>query len=142
MTPVIVDTNIILDIVTDQPGWVDWSIEHVDRLRREVRRLLIVPVIYGELSAAYESQPALDRALTELDLGYEETGKPAIFRAGHAFRQYRRRGGQRTSLLPDFFIGAHAQEHRYVVLTRDTGRYRTYFPDVPLITPEPGGYRR
>lgn len=132
----IVDTNVILDILTDDPRWYAWSSDHLLKLRAEGVSLLITPVIYAELSVYRDSEQDVEAALDKLSLGYEETPKEALYLAGRAFLQYRRRGGARPSPLPDFFIGAHAKARQYRVVTRDPARYRTYFSHVPLLTPK------
>ncbi len=135
MNAVLVDTNVILDIAAYDPRWAQWSLNRVDALKLEARRLVIAPAIYAELAAGYDSQEKLDDAVEKLAFEYEETPKPALFLAGQIFVEYRRRGGTRTSPLSDFFIGAHAQVHGYEILTRDTDKYRTEFPRVRLLHP-------
>jgi len=131
----ILDSNVLLDIVTADPEWLDWSVE---QFRRAARRgkVPVNPIIYAELAPAFESQAMLDRWLqpgifSRLQLPYE-----AAWRAAQAFVQYRRRGGNKSSPLPDFYIGAHAESAGLVLVTRDVTRYRTYFPKVKLITPD------
>jgi hypothetical protein len=99
-------------------------------------RLIINPVIYGEVSVRFSSVEALDEALPETVFVRERLPFAAAFLAGKAYLAYRRRGGTRLSLLPDFLIGAHAAVSGYRLLTRDGGRYRTYFPTVDLLAPE------
>lgn len=131
---VLVDTNVLLDILTDDPGWREWSERELLRCA-EFQDLAINPIIYAELAAAYRRQSELDDALDGLPLERLELPYAAGFLAGHAFGQYRRKGGERRSPLPDFYIGAHAQHQGLVVLTRDAKRYRNYFPKVRLICP-------
>jgi predicted nucleic acid-binding protein len=132
---VLVDSNILIDVFTEDPEWVDWSTEQLLALS-ETEDLAINPLIYAELSVAYQSAGELEKALrpwplVRLPLPYE-----AGFSAGHAFLAYRKKHmGQKRSPLPDFYIGAHAQVSGLRLLTRDENRHRTYFPKVSLITP-------
>lgn len=135
MTPgVLVDTNVLVDIATDDPRWGKWSIDAL-QLAGSESRLIISPVVYAETSVAYESIEALDRFLPESVFVREDLPWEAAFLAGKAFMHYRKRGGEKRSPLPDFFIGAHAAVRTYAVLSRDRGRFATYFPTVPLIAP-------
>jgi predicted nucleic acid-binding protein len=131
----LVDTNVLLDLVTADPSWADWSIAalEVASLRGP---LYIDPVIYAELSTRYERIETLEKFVAGAGLEMLELPRPALFLAGKAFAQYRKAGGTRTGVLPDFFIGAHAAIAGLPLLTRDEGRYRTYFPKLDLITPE------
>lgn len=135
MTPVLVDANILIDISTADPVWSEWSAEALMRLGRETR-LIINPLIYSELSIAHSRIETLEALLPEDVFHREALPWPAAFLAGKAFLAYRRRGGLRRSPLPDFYIGAHAALRRYRLLTRDRGRYTTYFPTVEVIAPE------
>jgi predicted nucleic acid-binding protein len=131
---VLVDANVLLDILTDDPKWRSWS-EGEFLTAIETDQAAVNPIIYAELGAAYRSAAELDRALSgwpvqRLALPYE-----AAFPASQAFFRYRREGGQRRSPLPDFYIGAHAQAMGLTLLTRDVSRYRSYFPKVRLIAP-------
>ena len=130
----LVDTNVLLDLVTDDPRWFGWSLRALERAA--VRgRLVINDVIYAELSVRYERMEALDDMVTQAGLVLEALPRPALFLAGKAFATYRRRGGRRSGVLPDFFIGAHAAVARMALLTRDAGRYRGYFPTVEVMAP-------
>jgi predicted nucleic acid-binding protein len=131
---VIVDTNVLLDVVDDDPDWADWSQQQL-RGQSQVHELLINPVIYTELSMSYRDIAALDRMVEQLRLKFVEIPKPALFLAGKAFLKYRQAGGSRPAVLPDFFIGAHAAVLDCAILTRDERCYRNYYPRVPLITP-------
>ena len=131
---VLVDANVLLDILTDDPKWRPWSEEKFLAVI-ESDQAAVNPIIYSELGAAYKSAAELERAISgwpvqRLPLPYE-----AAFPASQAFLRYRREGGQRRSPLPDFYIGAHAQVAGLNLLTRDASRYRSYFPKVRLITP-------
>ena len=132
----LVDTNVLVDILTGQPNWRACSVEMMDR-QSAAGELLITDVVYAELSPLFATVELLDAAIADLDVSLRRIPQQALFLAGQAFEQYRRKGGPRSTLLADFFIGAHAQVERLPILTRDTRRYRTYFPDVELIAPEP-----
>lgn len=130
----LVDTNVLVDILENDPGWADWSIGQL-RAQSKIHRLAINPVIYSELSLTFSTVEALDRTIDDLGLTVIELPRPALFLAGKAFVRYRRQGGQKSNVLADFFIGAHAAVSRYPILTRDTRRYSTYFAGVNLIAP-------
>lgn len=131
----LVDTNVLVDVLEDDPEWVDWSIGQL-RAQSKIHRLAINPVIYSELSLTFSTVEALDRAVDDLGLAMIEIPRPALFLAGKAFVRYRRQGGKKENVLADFFIGAHAAVSRFPVLTRDTRRYASYFANVALIAPE------
>ena len=131
----LVDTNILLDLVTDDPTWADWSIRQLDAAAVN-GPLVINSVVYAELSVRFERIENLDEVLTEAGITMEEIPRAALFLAGKVFRRYRAAGGNRTGVLPDFFIGAHAAVTKLPLLTRDIQRYRTYFPTVNLIAPQ------
>ncbi len=132
---ILVDTNVILDVVQDDPVWAEWSQGQLDTwaVRDEVA---INAVIYAELSIAYARIEELEDTIDTAELRLLEMPREALFLAGKAFLAYRKRGGTRTGVLPDFFIGAHAAVLELPLLTRETARYRTYFPGVALSTPE------
>ncbi|HET6719137.1 MAG TPA: type II toxin-antitoxin system VapC family toxin [Rhodocyclaceae bacterium] len=131
----LVDTNVLVDVLEDDPEWADWSIKQL-RAQSKVHRLAINPVIYAELSLTFSSVEALDQVVSDLALTLIEIPRPALFLAGKAFVRYRRLGGTKHNVLGDFFIGAHAAVSGLAVLTRDTKRYASYFPSVKLISPE------
>jgi predicted nucleic acid-binding protein len=132
---VLVDSNVILDLFSEDPDWWSWSSRALQRAATD-GRLIINPIVYGEISFRFESIEDLEQALPPV-IEREPIPYEAAFLAGKAFTAYRRRAGAtgRTSLLPDFYIGAHAAIRGYRLLTRDVGRYRTYFPKVALIAP-------
>lgn len=134
MSRVLVDANILIDIATDDPNWGKWSAEALERAGRG-RQLVINPLIYAEGSVAFSRIEDLDQLLPSSLFQREDLPWEAGFLAGKAYLGYRRRGGARTSPLPDFYIGAHAAVRDYALLTRDAARYATYFPTVQLITP-------
>jgi predicted nucleic acid-binding protein len=131
---ILVDTNVLLDIVTDDPTWADWSQQQLD-IASLRDRLAINPVVYAEFSSRFRRIEELDAMLASVEIVVAEMPRPALFLAGQAFKTYRSRGGPRTSILPDFFIGAHAAVLNAPLVTRDPGRYRTYFPGLDLIAP-------
>jgi predicted nucleic acid-binding protein len=130
----LVDSNVLLDILTDDPAWVKWAGDALARARDE-GRLVINPIVYAEVSTGFDKVEDLDDTLPETDFDREPLPYQAGFLAGKAFLSYRRRGGERRSPLPGFYIGAHAAVRGYRLLTRDAARYRSYFPSVELITP-------
>ncbi|SCB61188.1 hypothetical protein GA0061105_115127 [Rhizobium aethiopicum] len=129
-----VDTNVLLDLVTDDPEWSDWSIAQLETASIE-GPLLINDLVYAELAVRYETIEALEAFVEQAALEMVPMPKPALFLAGKVFTQYRKAGGTRTGVLPDFFIGAHAAVQQLPLLTRDVGRYRSYFPSLKLIAP-------
>lgn len=131
----LVDTNILLDVVTDDPDWADWSIEQLETAALR-GPLLINDIVYAELAVRYERIERLETFLSEAGLDMVAMPRSALFLAGKVFQKYRKAGGSRSGVLPDFFIGAHAAVDRLDLLTRDTARYRTYFPTVTLIAPD------
>lgn len=134
MSRVLVDTNVLIDIATDDPNWSKWSAEALQRAGRG-RQLVINPLIYAEVSIGFSRIEDLDQLLPSDVFQREDLPWEAGFLAGKAYLGYRRRGGTRTSPLPDFYIGAHAAVREYALLTRDVSRYATCFPTVQLITP-------
>jgi len=130
----LVDTNVLVDVLENDPEWADWSIGQL-RAQSKVHRLAINPVIYSELSLTFSTVEALDKTIEELGLVLIEIPRPALFLAGKAFVRYRRQGGTKSNVLGDFFIGAHTAVSGHPVLTRDTRRYAAYFPSVTLIAP-------
>jgi predicted nucleic acid-binding protein len=134
MSAVIVDSNVILDIFTEDRRWLSWSSNALERIANE-SRIVINPVIYGEVSIRFERIEELDEALPSAIFEREDVPYEAAFLAGKAYLAYRRRAGTKSSLLPDFYVGAHAAIRSYRVLTRDVARYRTYFPKLVLIAP-------
>lgn len=130
----LVDTNVLLDLVTDDPVFADWSIARLEAAAF-AGPLVINDVVYAELSVRYERKEKLDAFVAGVGLKRQAMPDAALFLAGKVFGQYRRAGGTRSGVLPDFFIGAHAAVAEMPLLTRDTGRYRSYYPTVQLITP-------
>lgn len=135
MSPVLVDSNVLLDLATRDPRWGEWSAEQLSR-HAESSVLVINPMIYAEVSIGYDRIELVEEVLSPDFLQREDLPWEAAFLAGKCFVIYRRRGGARRSPLPDFYIGAHAAVRGYRLLTRDVIRYRTYFPKLELIAPD------
>jgi predicted nucleic acid-binding protein len=131
----LIDSNVLLDVATEDPHWYQWSSTALATAVRSAS-LFINPLIYAEVSMNYDTIEELDEALPERLFRRVPLPYPAGFVAGRAFLTYRSRGGERRSPLSDFYIGAHAAVDRLTLVTRDARRYRTYFPTVALIAPE------
>ncbi len=131
---ILVDTNVLIDVLEDDPHWADWSVAQL-RAQAQVHELAINAIVYTELTLAFERLEEVDGAVSRLGLMLLEIPRPALFLAGRAFMSYRRAGGVRTNVLPDFFIGAHAAVGGMAILTRDPRRYKSYFPEVKLLSP-------
>lgn len=131
---ILVDTNVLLDLVTDDPVWAAWSQQQLD-LASTRDELAINDIVYAELSIGYARMEPLDEMIRSVGLVNAAMPRPALFLAGKAFQRYRSAGGRRTGVLPDFFIGAHAVIADAALITRDAARYRSYFPGMVLIAP-------
>lgn len=127
-----VDTNVILDVADEDSTWFAWSRE---QMNLAALKLAINPLIYTELCYHAGDLGEVEATIQSLGLIYQNLPREALFMTAKAFRQYRQQGGTKTSPLPDFFIGAHALALGIPILTRDVSRYRTYFPEVRLISP-------
>ena len=132
----LVDSNVLLDVLTDDPLWSNWSANSLAEAA-EAGPLFINPVIFSEVSIRFSTVEALDDALPPRDYRRDPLPWAAAFLAGKVFVAYRQNRGTKATTLPDFFIGAHAAVADLDLLTRDVGRYRTYFPTVRLISPNP-----
>jgi predicted nucleic acid-binding protein len=132
---ILVDTNVLLDVLQEDPRWSGWSQEQLETASL-TDRLAINAVIYSELSMAFARIEELEAVISEAALMVDAIPREALFLAGKVFLDYRRRKGSKQGVLPDFYIGAHAAVNGYPILTRDTARYRSYFPTVRLIAPE------
>lgn len=134
MARFLVDSNVLLDVVTEDPSWFEWSSSALARCAEE-GPLAVNPLIYAEVSIGFERIEELDEVLDSA--GFLRLALPweAAFLAGKCFLRYRRRGGARSSTLPDFYIGAHALVEGHTLLTRDSARYWTYFPRLTLVSP-------
>lgn len=131
----LVDSCVLLDILTDDPHWADWSDDAL-ALARDSGPAVINPIIYAEVAGGFDTIEALDEALPETELGRVALPSEAGFLASKAFVASRRRGGEKRSPLPDFYIGAHAAVGGFRLLTRDAARFRTYFPHIDVIAPD------
>lgn len=131
----LVDTNIIVDLLTDDPRWADWSEDALSQAMDE-GPVVINPIIYAEIASGFDRVEQLDTAVPAEVFIRQPLPYESGFLAGKAFREYRRRGGTRRSPLPDFYIGAHAAVAGHRLLTRDAARYRTYFPRLDVWAPE------
>lgn len=131
----LVDTCVLLDVLTDDASWADWSADALADAR-DAGDLVINPIIYAEVSAGFDTIEELDAALPTVDFTRQPLPYEAGFIASRAFLTYRKRGGERRSPLPDFYIGAHAAVQKYRLLTRDAARYRSYFPTLELVAPD------
>ena len=135
MSAALVDTNVLVDVLRGDERWGSWSAEQLASAA-DSAIIVINPIVYTELSMGFGTVEELDAALSPLDVVREPLPYPAGFVAGRAFLAYRRRGGSRSSPLPDFYIGAHAAVAGYRLLTRDARRYRAYFSRLDLIAPD------
>ena len=131
---ILVDSNVILDVVTNDPAWFDWSSEMLARTAEEFA-LVVNPVIYAEVSVRLETIEVVEETLPPEFFARHPIPYEAAFLAGKCYMRYKQRGGKGPSVLPDFLIGAHAAVSGMALLTRDVSRYRTYFPMLPLICP-------
>jgi hypothetical protein len=135
MAEVMLDSNVLLDVLTEDPAWFGWSSRTLEECAQN-HILVINPIIYAEVSIGFDRMEDLDAALPENLIERRPIPLEAAFLAGKCFVKYRGRGGQKRSTLPDFFIGAHAAVEKMTLVTRDASRYRTYFPRLRLISPE------
>ena len=135
MTGTLLDANVLLDVVTDDPTWAEWSQRQMAAAALQ-GPLFINPVIYAEVSVGFRRIEEWEAVLAAIAVKLAEIPRAALFLAGKAFRAYRSKGGRKGGILPDFFIGAHAAVAGLPLLSRDTGRYRTYFPTLQLIAPK------
>ena len=135
MRGVLVDSNVLLDVLTEDAVWYEWSSSALERCASE-STLYVNPIIYAEVSIGFDRIEDLEAALPDDMFRRLPLPPEAAFLAGKAFVRYRRRGGERTSTLPDFFIGAHAAVSGLRLLTRDGQRYKTYFPTVGFVSPQ------
>jgi predicted nucleic acid-binding protein len=131
---ILVDTNVLLDVLEEDSQWATWSQGRLEAASA-TDTLAINPIIYSELSIAFARIEELEAVIEDATLTVEAIPREALFLAGKAFLRYRRSRGTKRSVLPDFYIGAHAAVMQWPILTRDVGRYKTYYPTVSLITP-------
>lgn len=134
MAATLVDSNVLIDIVAEDPNWAPWSEEALIEVLDE-GPALVDQIVFAEISIGYTTAEACQQALTVMGIELTPIPWPAAFLAGRAYASYKQRGGARPAPLPDFFIGAHAAVAGHRLLTRDAARCRTYFPTVELIAP-------
>lgn len=134
MKGVLVDSNVILDVFLDDPTWADWSESTLEEYA-QYAKLSINSIVYSEVSIGFERIEDVESALSKAGFEMMEIPKEALFLAGKAFLKYKKKKGEKKSLLPDFYIGAQAAVLDFVLITRDVARYRTYFPSIRLVSP-------
>lgn len=134
MAVILLDSCVLTDLAEPESEWFEWSASTLERLDAE-NTFIINPMIYAECSIGFDTIEEIEGLVGTLDLEIRPLPREALFLAGKAFLQYKRRSGQKANVLPDFFIGAHAAVERYQLMTRDKGRFSTYFPSVTLIMP-------
>ena len=131
----LVDSNVLLDILTEDPTWSQWSGAAL-AAARDAGMLVINPIVYAEISVRFDRIEDLDEVIPASDFLHEQLPYPAGFLAGKAYAKYRRQGGTKSSPIADFYIGAHAAVCAYQLLTRDSARYRSYFPRLAVVAPD------
>jgi predicted nucleic acid-binding protein len=134
LTPYLVDSNVIIDVITEDAGFLAWSANAMATAAQS-GVLFINPIVFAEVSIGFDRREDVTAALDMLDFEYVDLPWDAAFIAGKAFLEYRRKGGVRRSPLPDFYIGAHALVSGMTLLTRDGSSYRSYFPKLNLVAP-------
>jgi hypothetical protein len=134
MPDTLVDSNVLLDVLTEDPRWFEWSSSALEQCAN-AGRLYINPIVYAEVSVGFKKIEEIEAALPREFFQRLQIPFEAAFLAGKAFLAYRKKGGARTSTLPDFFIGAHAAIAGLRLLTRDSRRYKAYFPSLGLVCP-------
>ncbi|NOQ36746.1 MAG: PIN domain-containing protein [Methylococcaceae bacterium] len=137
MAVILIDTCVVTDLADDSSAWFEWSATTLERLDQH-HSFIINPIIYSETSVGFEKIEEVEALFNHLGFEIKPIPKEALFLAGKAFLQYKRRKGEKKNVLPDFFIGAHAAVSGYQLMTRDKGRFSSYFPSIELIIPELG----
>lgn len=135
MAHILIDSCVITDLADPDSAWFEWSATTLEQLDQQ-HKLVINPIIYSECSVGFETIEEVEALFEYLKISIEPIPKEALFLAGKAFLQYKRRKGRKNNVLPDFFIGAQAAVSGYQLMTRDRGRFSTYFPRIQLIMPE------
>lgn len=136
MATILIDTCVVTDLASPDSAWFEWSVSCLEQLDQN-NIFVINPIIYAECSVGFKLIEEVEALFKYLSFAIKPIPKEALFLAGKAFLHYKKRQGVKTNVLPDFFIGAHAAVANYQLLTRDKGRFSTYFPKVKLIMPEP-----
>lgn len=140
MAVILVDSCVITDLANPESPWYQWSAETLEKLDQD-HVLAINPIIYTECSIGYALIEEVENLFEHLGFAIKDIPKEALFLAGKAFLQYKKRKGEKGNVLPDFFIGAHAAVSNYGLVTRYRGRFSTYFPSVQLIMPDSGNFK-
>ncbi|RLJ20403.1 DNA-binding protein [bacterium endosymbiont of Escarpia laminata] len=135
MNGIFVDSCVLLDLFTDDPNWGEWS-ENILEQYSQTNTLYINSIVYTEVSIGFNKIEEVEKAISELSIKVLEIPREALFLTGKAYLKYRKNKGTKSSPLPDFFIGAHVSVEKFDLITRDTNKYTTYFPQVKLIHPE------
>jgi predicted nucleic acid-binding protein len=135
--PVMVDSNVLIDVIENDQRWVEWSIGQLEAAMLD-GGLVINPIVYAEIAAGFDDIESLEAAIAPFRLIRESLPWEAAFMTSQAYQRYRKRGGGKRSPMPDFYIGAHASLGGYRLLTRDPMRYREYFAKLDVIAPDPG----
>jgi predicted nucleic acid-binding protein len=135
MAVILIDSCIVTDLADPESTWFEWSASTLERLD-PINTLVINPIIYAECSIGFARIEEVEALFESLGFAMKPIPREALFLAGKAFLQYKRRKGEKGNVLPDFFIGAHAAVSGYQLISRDKGRFSTYFPSVDLIIPE------
>jgi hypothetical protein len=135
MNGILVDSCILLDLFTNDPKWADWSEEILDRYS-QTNTLHINSIVYTEISIGFNKVEEVEHVIDQLGIRVLEIPREALFLAGKVFQKYRKNKGTKSSALPDFFIGSHAMISSFALITRDISRYKTYFPQLRIISPE------
>ncbi len=138
MASILIDSCVVTDLTDSKGDWFEWSATTLEQLDQS-HTFIINPIIYAECSVGFEKIEEVETLFEHLGFAIKSLPKEALFLAGKAFLQYKRRKGGKSNVLPDFFIGAHAAVSGYPLITRDKGRFSTYFPKVKLIMPEHKG---
>jgi predicted nucleic acid-binding protein len=138
MAVILIDSCVVTDLSDPASAWFEWSASTLEQLDQN-NTFVINPIVYAECSIGFELIEEVEALFEHLGFAIQPIPREALFLAGKAFLQYRKRQGNKSNVLPDFFIGAHAAVAGYPLMTRDRGRFRTYFPSVELIMPESAG---
>ncbi|WP_422446310.1 type II toxin-antitoxin system VapC family toxin [Endozoicomonas sp. ALB091] len=134
MNGILIDSSVLLDLLTNDKNWADWS-ENILEQYSQSNSLFINSMVYTEISIRFKTIEEVDETLTEMGIKVLEMPREALFLAGKVFLQYRKNKGNKTLPLPDFFIGAHALTSNFQLITRDNGKFTSYFPTLRLVTP-------
>lgn len=134
MNGVFVDSCVLLDLFTDDPKWANWS-EKILGIYSRTNTLYINSIVYTEVSIGFNRIEEVEHAIDQVGVTVLEIPREALFLAGKVFLNYRKNKGTKSSTLPDFFIGAHASVSSFDLITRDTAKYKTYFPNIKLVCP-------